>query len=89
MKLEEWVVRQNGLRLFLDPGGTEALRELPRPHGPICLLSGPEGGFTVVERKTATEAEFIAIRLGPRVLRTETAALAALTAIQTLWGDMG
>ena len=89
LKLEEWVVRQNGLRLFLDPGGTKALRELPRPHGPICLLSGPEGGFTGVERKTATKAEFIAIRLGPRVLRTETAALAALTAIQTLWGDMG
>jgi len=89
LKLDEWAVEQNGLRLFLDPGGTKSLKELPRPHGPICLLSGPEGGFTGNERKTATEAGFMAIRIGPRVLRTETAALAALTAIQTLWGDMG
>ncbi len=89
LKLDEWAVRQIGLRLFLDPGGTKALRELPRPDGPICLLSGPEGGFTGNERKTAAAAGFMAIRLGPRVLRTETAALAALTAIQTLWGDLG
>ena len=89
LKLEEWAVRQNGLRIFLDPSGTKTLRELPCPDGPISLLSGPEGGFTGNERKTATQACFIAIRLGPRVLRTETAALAALTAIQTLWGDMG
>jgi 16S rRNA (uracil1498-N3)-methyltransferase len=89
MKLEDWVSCQSGLRLFLDPGGVKTLRELPQPQGPICLLSGPEGGFTGHERKLALAAGFIALRLGPRVLRTETAALAALSAIQTLWGDLG
>ncbi len=89
LQLDAWTERQSGLRLFLDPYGTLSLRELPPPGGPICLLSGPEGGFSGNERKAAITAGFMAIRLGPRVLRTETAALAALTAIQTLWGDLG
>ena len=89
VKLEDWVTCQTGLRLFLDPGGTKTLRELPQPEGAVCLLTGPEGGFSGHERKTALAAGFIALRLGPRVLRTETAALAAVSAIQTLWGDLG
>jgi 16S rRNA (uracil1498-N3)-methyltransferase len=89
MELADWAARQSGLRLFLDPGGAKTLRELPQPEGAVCLLSGPEGGFTGHERKLALAAGFIALRLGPRVLRTETAALAALSAIQTLWGDLG
>lgn len=89
MKLGDWVMRRSGLRLFLDPCGTSSLRELPKPEGIVTLLSGPEGGFTGQERNIATVAGFIALRLGPRVLRTETAALAALSAIQTLWGDLG
>lgn len=87
--LEGWVSRQTGLRLFLDPGGTMTLHQLPPTLGPVCLLSGPEGGFAGSERLAAAAAGFIALRLGPRVLRTETAALAALAAIQALWGDMG
>ena len=89
MKLGDWVITQSGLKLFLDPHGTVSLRELPRPEGSVCLLSGPEGGFTGQERELAKAAGFTQLRLGPRVLRTETAALAALSAIQTLWGDLG
>jgi 16S rRNA (uracil1498-N3)-methyltransferase len=53
----------------------------------VTLLAGPEGGLTGDEQDAAVRAGFVAVRLGPRVLRTETAALAALAAIQTLWGD--
>jgi 16S rRNA (uracil1498-N3)-methyltransferase len=74
-------------RLTLSPGGAHRLADLPRPQGPIILLAGPEGGLTVEEAMLAQSRGFLAARLGPRVLRTETAALAALAAIQTLWGD--
>jgi len=53
----------------------------------VTLLAGPEGGLTDVEQEAAISRGFIAVRLGPRVLRTETAALTALAAINTLWGD--
>ncbi len=89
MELEDWVAHQRGLRLFLHPHGGKNLRDLPPPSGPVCLLSGPEGGFAEHERSFALDAGFITLRLGPRVLRTETAALAALAAIQTIWGDLG
>jgi 16S rRNA (uracil1498-N3)-methyltransferase len=89
MALEDWIARRTGLRLFLDPKGGNSLRELPLPQGPVCLMSGPEGGFAEHERAQALHVGFIALRLGPRVLRTETAALAALAAMQAVWGDMG
>ena len=53
----------------------------------MCLIAGPEGGLTPEEVQDAERCGYIAARLGPRVLRTETAALAALAAMQTLWGD--
>lgn len=75
------------LKLLLDPEGEMALRDLPPPASPILLLAGPEGGFDASERKLARAAGFRGLRLGPRVLRTETAALAALAAMQAVWGD--
>jgi 16S rRNA (uracil1498-N3)-methyltransferase len=51
------------------------------------LLAGPEGGFAPDEHEAAERAGFAAVKLGPRVLRTETAAVAALAAMQALWGD--
>ncbi|MDD5390578.1 MAG: 16S rRNA (uracil(1498)-N(3))-methyltransferase [Gallionellaceae bacterium] len=75
------------LRLLLDPEGDLCLRDLPPPTLPILLLAGPEGGFDPAERKLARAAGFHGLRLGPRVLRTETAALAALAAMQAIWGD--
>lgn len=76
-----------GLRLMLDPEGETSLGDLPRPEGEITLLAGPEGGFDPAERAMALAAGFVGVRLGPRILRTETAALATLAALQALWGD--
>ncbi|WP_342590450.1 RsmE family RNA methyltransferase [methane-oxidizing endosymbiont of Gigantopelta aegis] len=73
--------------LFLDPYADKSLATYTPEQRQVTLLSGPEGGFTDQERAYATEADFIPVRLGPRILRTETAALAAISAIQTLWGD--
>jgi 16S rRNA (uracil1498-N3)-methyltransferase len=74
------------LRLLLAPDAVQSLKELPRPEK-VMLLVGPEGGLTVQEREHAERAGFVPVRFGPRVLRTETAPLAALAAMQTLWGD--
>jgi len=63
------------------------LRELPAPRD-VLLLAGPEGGFASDEIQIARSCGFTPVRLGPRVLRTETAALAALAAIHALWGDL-
>ena len=73
-------------RILLSPHAGARLAELPRPSAAV-LLAGPEGGFTEGEIGLAQQRGFVAVRLGPRVLRTETAALAALAAMQTLWGD--
>lgn len=75
------------LKLMLSPAAELTLHDLPRPDGAICLLVGCEGGFAPPEVKAAESTGFMPIRLGTRVLRTETAALAALSAMQTLWGD--
>ena len=58
-----------------------------KPRGNIHILVGPEGGLSPDEQALARNAEFQGIRLGPRILRTETAALAVLAGMQTLWGD--
>lgn len=76
-----------GLRLLLDPAASTRLRDLPPPVAPLVLLAGPEGGLDPAERKAAIERGFQPINLGPRILRTETAAVAALAAMQALWGD--
>ncbi len=76
---------QNGL--LLDHRATQALHELEPLRGEVTLLIGPEGGLSADERAQASGRGFNGVRLGPRVLRTETAPLAAIAAIQTLWGD--
>ncbi len=77
---------EDELRVLLSPHAGSRLGELPRPRS-VVLLAGPEGGFTEVEMALAQQRGFVALRLGPRVLRTETAALAALAAMNALWGD--
>ena len=88
-RLADWILDKNGLKLFFDPRSEKTLQDIDRPQGHVVLLSGPEGGFTQTERDQAKAAGFIPIRLGPRILRSETAVLAAIAAIQTLWGDLG
>lgn len=73
--------------LLLSPGATLGIRDLQRPGTGITLLAGPEGGLAAEEQQAAERAGFTPVRLGPRVLRTETAAVAAIAAMQTLWGD--
>jgi 16S rRNA (uracil1498-N3)-methyltransferase len=87
-KLENWLARPpaQGLRLMLAPDADASLASLP-PSTHIQLLIGAEGGLDPQETIAARQAGFRSIRLGPRILRTETAALAALAAIQVLWGD--
>jgi 16S rRNA (uracil1498-N3)-methyltransferase len=74
-------------RWLLWPEAGTGLRDLPRPEAAIELLVGPEGGLTESEAERARAAGFRPLRLGPRVLRTETAAPALLAALQALWGD--
>jgi len=50
-------------------------------------MAGPEGGLSAAEEQQAISAGWTPLKLGPRILRTETAALAAVGAIQTVWGD--
>jgi 16S rRNA (uracil1498-N3)-methyltransferase len=75
-------------RLLLSPAGSERLDDLQAPAGAVTVLIGPEGGLAEAEQHAAIAAGFLAVRLGPRVLRTETAALAALALLQHRLGDL-
>ena len=74
-----------GTKILLAPTATRRLSELAR--GPLALAAGPEGGFSEAEEAQLQRDGFVAASLGPRVLRTETAALAALAALNALAGD--
>ena len=73
--------------LILKPGAATPLSSIAAPVTKVCLLIGPEGGFSDTEYEDAEIAGFAAVSLGPRVLRTETAALTAIAVVQSLWGD--
>jgi len=88
--LGAWLAQMRGTpgtKFILQPEGATTLHQQPQAQGKVTLLIGPEGGFSADEALMAQQAGFIPILLGPRVLRTETAALAGITALQTLWGD--
>ncbi|HEY7871302.1 MAG TPA: 16S rRNA (uracil(1498)-N(3))-methyltransferase [Rudaea sp.] len=75
------------LRLALLPEGDITLRQFPQMENGAILAVGPEGGFTANDVALLTQAGFHGLRLGPRILRTETAGLAALAALQAMVGD--
>jgi 16S rRNA (uracil1498-N3)-methyltransferase len=75
-------------RLLLSPTGDLRIDDLEGVRAEITVLIGPEGGLEDSEHEAAMAAGFKAVRLGPRVLRTETAAVAALTIIQRYFGDL-
>jgi 16S rRNA (uracil1498-N3)-methyltransferase len=75
------------LRILLSPDANGKLDELPAKATRIILLAGPEGGLSASDTGAALRWNFQPVRLGPRILRTETAALAALAAIQLRWGE--
>ena len=78
----------SGLRLLLHHEAEATVASLAPPNEGVTLLIGPEGGLNEAERRAAFDAGFLGLRLGPRVLRTETAALAALAGLQSHWGDL-
>jgi 16S rRNA (uracil1498-N3)-methyltransferase len=76
-------------KLTLDPQGEQSLQSLPLPPaGGVAIAIGPEGGWSPRDRETLRAAGFEGLRLGPRVLRTETAGLAAIAALQARFGDL-
>ncbi len=90
--IDHWLAAmrlQPGLKLLLSPVHATRFSSLPEPTPgtPITLLIGPEAGLSDAEESHAEAAGFAPILLGPRVMRTETAALAALAAIHARWGD--
>ena len=90
LSLSAWLAsspHQNSTRILLNPIGALRLAELPKPMSSIELLIGAEGGLSQAEIDTAVSQGFQSIVLGARILRTETAALTAIAALQTLWGD--
>lgn len=91
MPLSEWLATNTLPALVLDSGAASTLRALGPSFGAgaarLALLVGPEGGFSDAEVASAQAAGCTGVRLGPRVLRTETAGIAALAALQALYGD--
>lgn len=88
-RLDSWLERPHPGPLLLDHRARLSLPECPPPPaGGLTLLIGPEGGLSPGERERARNAGFTGVCLGPRILRAETAPLAALAIAQALWGDL-
>ncbi|MCX8956956.1 16S rRNA (uracil(1498)-N(3))-methyltransferase [Erwinia psidii] len=90
MMLEAWCAEEeHGLKLNLHPRASQSINTLPQSVTRVRLLIGPEGGLTADEISMTSRYAFTDILLGPRVLRTETTALTAITALQVRFGDLG
>ncbi|MEC9375474.1 MAG: 16S rRNA (uracil(1498)-N(3))-methyltransferase [Pseudomonadota bacterium] len=76
------------IKIIFDTEGTTTLSQLPKNTKELILLTGPEGGFTKEEIQVAEKNGFLRIRIGKRILRTETAPIAGLSILQFLFGDM-
>lgn len=88
--VDEWVSSDpNPARLMLAPSARQTLAGFTAlDERDVSILIGPEGGLTDTEEQAAEQHGYIPVKLGPRTLRTETAAVAAVTALQVLWGDL-
>ncbi len=75
--------------VVLHPGASCPLVTIRRPETKLCVLVGPEGGLSANEVEVVSRAGFLPVSLGPRTLRTETAAVAAIAIVQSIWGDLG
>lgn len=90
LNLQQWLAvnpQANTMRIVLNPVGALQLATLAKPTDEIQLLIGAEGGLSQAEIDLANQHGFQSVVLGARILRTETAALASIAAMQTLWGD--
>ncbi|MCF6435017.1 16S rRNA (uracil(1498)-N(3))-methyltransferase [Pseudoalteromonas sp. MMG022] len=87
--INTWLAQHSSeLKLTLHPRAHHSIKTLPTPTHGVRFIVGPEGGFTDEEIKATNAQGFIDVRLGPRVLRTETAALTVLSALQLQFGDL-
>jgi len=87
----QWLQRQElHPRIMLSPRADQSLSDWARHHPPqsLSLMIGPEGGFTDAEEAFAASHGVLMLSMGARVLRTETAGLAALAALNAVWGEM-
>ncbi|MEP7329068.1 MAG: 16S rRNA (uracil(1498)-N(3))-methyltransferase [Betaproteobacteria bacterium] len=86
---DDWLAKRDASRagMMLAPNATLTLPAMTPPVGTLDVLIGPEGGFNARESEHALNAGIVTVRLGPRILRTETAVSAALAAINLLWSD--
>ena len=78
---------QETAKLLMSLNRAQKLSDVQPQSGKVVFMVGPEGGWTEKEEQQAFDAGFQSVTLGKRVLRTETASLAAIAAMQTLWGD--
>ncbi len=88
LPLDEWLGLAAPNTLLLDPQAPQALAQWSPPGPEVTLLVGPEGGLSPRERDLAARHGVTGVRLGPRILRAETAPLAAIAVLQALWGDL-
>jgi len=89
MLLADWLTEQTtALKLNLHPKAQHSIMSLPAQTDKVRLLIGPEGGLSDDEISQANQANFQDVLLGPRILRTETAALTAISALQCRYGDL-
>jgi len=89
MQLSDWLKQQTkALKINLHPKAQHSIMSLPMENNRVRLLIGPEGGLTDEEITLANQNDYYDVLLGPRVLRTETAALTAITALQCKFGDL-
>ena len=89
MRFDDYIKQmpREQLHLLMSLQQAKSLQAMQPAPQTVYLMIGPEGGWTAAEEQAALDAGFQAIVLGKRVLRTETASLAAIAAMQTLWGD--
>lgn len=89
VSLNNWSKNINELCLMLDPLANDSIKTIKPENKSINLIIGPEGGLSSTEiSELSSKNDFYPVRFGPRILRTETAAVSAITAIQLLWGDL-
>ena len=84
----EWIAEWPGAGIVFVPDAPQAVGAIVPPTGPLAILIGPEGGLDARESAAAVTRGFTAARLGPRVLRVDTAVAAAIAVAQATWGDL-
>ena len=88
-RIDRWLTALdfNGVRLAMIPDGETTVRELRSTNSGVVVVVGPEGGLSEQDVSMLRQADFFGLKLGPRILRTETAGIAAIAALQAVYGD--